>query len=190
MSLTPPPLRSGSVPAEAFSHGGHGGSEAAPPTPPSKSAFPVSCVRSGWGTSYSVEKSPRRQEESRTRRPACLGSQAHGARPCRLRRTCRGTPSLHSPDAARPPGAARRARCEARRAHRRQARTLPRAPHPLDGHPRHRSRHRSDDRRRVGNGHDRLQELRAPSRLDGRLPGNIEAPESASSVPRARATST
>jgi hypothetical protein len=33
MSLTPPPLRSGSVPAQEFSHGGHGGSEAAPPKP-------------------------------------------------------------------------------------------------------------------------------------------------------------
>ena len=30
MSLTPPPLRSGSVPAQEFSHGGHGGSAAAP----------------------------------------------------------------------------------------------------------------------------------------------------------------
>ena len=36
MSLTPPPLRSGSVPARDFTHGGHGRSEAAPPTPPSR----------------------------------------------------------------------------------------------------------------------------------------------------------
>jgi len=34
MSLTPPPLRSGSVPAPELTHGGHGGSETAPPTPP------------------------------------------------------------------------------------------------------------------------------------------------------------
>ena len=34
MCLTPPPLRSGSVPAQAFSHGGHGGSAAAPPHTP------------------------------------------------------------------------------------------------------------------------------------------------------------
>jgi hypothetical protein len=54
MSLTPPPLRSGSVPAQDFSHGGHGGSEAAPPTPPSKSAFPVSCVRHGWVNSRAL----------------------------------------------------------------------------------------------------------------------------------------
>jgi hypothetical protein len=30
LSLTPPPLRSGSVPAQEFTHGGQGGSEAAP----------------------------------------------------------------------------------------------------------------------------------------------------------------
>ncbi len=41
MSLTPPPLRSGSVPARGFSHGGHGGSEAAPPTPPSRKCVPA-----------------------------------------------------------------------------------------------------------------------------------------------------
>src|SRR5260370_21482113 len=39
MCLTPPPLRSGSVPARDFTHGGHGGSAAAPPKPPSGSAF-------------------------------------------------------------------------------------------------------------------------------------------------------
>ncbi len=52
MSLTPPPLRSGSVPAREFSHPRfgvwgpgpkrRGGSEAAPPTPPSRNR--VSCV--------------------------------------------------------------------------------------------------------------------------------------------------
>jgi hypothetical protein len=39
MSLTPPRLRRGSVPAQEFTHGGHGGSEAAPPKPPSRIEF-------------------------------------------------------------------------------------------------------------------------------------------------------
>jgi hypothetical protein len=38
MSLTPPRLWRGSVPAQDVSHGGHGGSEAAPPTPPNQTA--------------------------------------------------------------------------------------------------------------------------------------------------------
>src|SRR5258708_12734456 len=46
MSLTPPPLRSGSVPAQGFSHGGHGGSEAAPPKPPSRKQG--QCMRFWW----------------------------------------------------------------------------------------------------------------------------------------------
>ncbi|HEV3191786.1 MAG TPA: hypothetical protein VGY54_14850 [Polyangiaceae bacterium] len=48
MSLTPPPLRSGSVPAREFSHGGHGGSEAAPPTPPSRRRASPARYLCGW----------------------------------------------------------------------------------------------------------------------------------------------
>jgi hypothetical protein len=62
MSLTPPPLRSGS--GNHFSHGGHGGERSrrsrSPHTPPhtphpSRSAFPVSCVR-GTGRGLASKK--------------------------------------------------------------------------------------------------------------------------------------
>jgi len=52
MSLTPPPLRSGSLPAQDFSHGGHGGGEAAPPKPPSQKLRFTHCV-SGCGVGAS-----------------------------------------------------------------------------------------------------------------------------------------
>jgi hypothetical protein len=58
MSLTPPRLRSGSVPAQECSHGGHGGSEAAPPTPPSRSG--VTRDHLAWG------RDPRQKAEAAT----------------------------------------------------------------------------------------------------------------------------
>ncbi len=47
MSLTPPCLRHGSVPARELSHGGRGGSEAAPPTPPSRRRVTFGVVQAG-----------------------------------------------------------------------------------------------------------------------------------------------
>jgi hypothetical protein len=104
LSLTPPRLRRGGVPAREFSHGGHGGSAAAPPTPPSRthcaSAFGLGTQTTTWRGGAAAPPTP----PSKTHCASAFGlgipndpfgPRLNTARPWEPRKTHLGTMAAH-----------------------------------------------------------------------------------------------
>jgi hypothetical protein len=72
MSLTPPPLRSGSVPATSSATAGMGGARPLPPNPPTRTAFHPVRVRHGYG----LKKNCGRDHVQKRFRPGGFGETA------------------------------------------------------------------------------------------------------------------